>query len=191
MSQEKHSTAPVQKILIDEAAPLLERVLFKNRPLVLIILLALTALFGYGVTLTKLDSSIEKYIPTQHEYIKNFLIHADDMKSGVANIKVSLATKEGDIFNAEYQDVLKNLNDKVSFINGVDLSIVRSLWTANTRWTEVTEEGFQGGTVIPSDYDGSQRSLDQVRQNILRSGELGRLVANDFKSSIIDIPLVE
>lgn len=191
MSQEKHSTAPVQKILIDEAAPLLERVLFKNRPLVLIILLALTALFGYGVTLTKLDSSIEKYIPTQHEYIKNFLIHADDMKSGVANIKVSLATKEGDIFNAEYQDVLKNLNDKVSFINGVDLSIVRSLWTANTRWTEVTEEGFQGGTVIPSNYDGSQRSLDQVRQNILRSGELGRLVANDFKSSIIDIPLVE
>lgn len=191
MSKEKHSSAPAQKILIDEAAPLLERILFKNRPLVLIVLAALTVLFGYGVTQTKLDSSIEKYIPVNHEYIQNYLTHADDMKSGVANIKLSLETKQGDIFNKEYQDVLRNINDKVSFINGVDLSIVRSLWTANTRWTEVTEEGFQGGAVIPSDYDGSERSLNKVRQNVLRSGEVGGLVANNFKSSIIDVPLVD
>lgn len=191
MSQKKHSSAPAQKIFTDEAAPLLERILFKNRPLVLIVLAALTVLFGYGVTQTKLDSSIEKYIPVNHEYIQNYLTHADDMKSGVANIKLSLETKQGDIFDKDYQDVLRNVNDKVSFINGVDLSIVRSLWTANTRWTEVTEEGFQGGTVIPSDYDGSERSLNNVRQNVLRSGEVGRLVANDFKSSIIDVPLVD
>lgn len=191
MSQEKHSSAPAQQILSSESAPLLERILFKNRPIVLIILLALTVMFGYGVTKTKLDSSIEKYIPIHHEYIQNYLTHADDMKSGVANIKVSVETKQGDIFNKEYQNILRILNDKISFINGVDLSIVRSLWTANTRWTEVTEEGFQGGTVIPSDYDGSEKSLDQVRQNILRSGEVGRLVANNFRSSIIDIPLVD
>lgn len=191
MPKNKHSSAPAQKIIFNESAPLLERILFSNRPLVLIVLAALTALFAYGVTLTKLDSSIEKYIPVNHEYIQNYLIHADDMKSGVANIKLSLEAKQGDIFNEDYQDVLRSVNDKVSFINGVDLSIVRSLWTANTRWTEVTEEGFQGGTVIPSDYNGSKKSLDLVRQNVLRSGEVGRLVANDFKSSIIDIPLVE
>lgn len=191
MSKEKHSSAPAQKIFTDEATPLLERILFKNRPLVLVILAALTALFAYGLTQTKLDSSIEKYIPVNHEYIQNYLTHADDMKSGVANIKLAIEAKQGDIFNKEYQDVLRTVNDRVSFINGVDLSIVRSLWTANTRWTEVTEQGFQGGTVIPSDYNGSERSLEKVRQNVLRSGEVGRLVANDFSSSIIDIPLVE
>ena len=68
---------------------------------------------------------------------------------------------------------------------------MQSIWTPNTRWTEVTEEGFQGGPVVPSTYDGSAESLEQVRQNILKSGEVGRLVANDFRSSIIDVPLTE
>ncbi|MDO6805958.1 hypothetical protein Q4595_26110, partial [Wenyingzhuangia sp. 1_MG-2023] len=59
------------------------------------------------------------------------------------------------------------------------------------RWTEVTEEGFQGGPVIPANYDGSPASIEQVRQNILKSGQVGRLVANDFVSTVIDVPLLE
>ncbi|NWC00956.1 MMPL family transporter, partial [Pseudomonas gingeri] len=34
-------------------------------------------------------------------------------------------------------------------------------------------------------------SLEQLRNNVLKSGQVGRLVANDFKSSIVDIPLLE
>lgn len=59
------------------------------------------------------------------------------------------------------------------------------------RWTGVTEDGLDGGPVIPDDYDGSVQSLAQVRQNIERSGEIGQLVADDFKSSIIVVPLQE
>lgn len=59
------------------------------------------------------------------------------------------------------------------------------------RWTEVTEEGFAGGEVIPQSYDGSPDSLDMLRNNVLKSGQVGRLVSNDFKSSIVDIPLLE
>ena len=46
-------------------------------------------------------------------------------------------------------------------------------------------------SVIPQSYDGSQASLDELRTNILRSGQVGQLVANDFRSSIVSLPLFE
>lgn len=68
---------------------------------------------------------------------------------------------------------------------------MKSLWTPATRWIGVTEQGFDGGPVIPDNYDGSASSLDQVRQNVERSGEIGRLVAANLKSSIVLLPLQE
>ncbi|MDK2777862.1 MAG: MMPL family transporter [Pseudomonadota bacterium] len=193
MSEQKHhfSTEPEHHLLSTETEPLLERVLFNNRGIVLVVLALLTALFAFGLTKVKLDSSIEKYIPLNHEFIQNFLVHKDDMKSGVANVKVAVEARNGDIFTKEYMETLSKINDEVFYVKGVDRSGMQSLWTPNTRWTEVTEEGFQGGPVIPSTYDGSAESLEQVRQNVLKSGQVGRLVSNDFRSSIIDVPLVE
>src|SRR5690606_7597825 len=98
---------------------------------------------------------------------------------------------EGDIFDAKYMETLKEIHDELFYIAGVDRSAMRSLWAANVRWTEVTEEGFQGGTVIPDGYDGSEEALDQLRQNILRSGVDGRRVADIFRSASIDAPLYE
>ena len=36
-------------------------------------------------------------------------------------------------------------------------------WTPLVRWTEVTEEGLQGGPVMHDDYDGSDRAIEQLR----------------------------
>ena len=59
------------------------------------------------------------------------------------------------------------------------------------RWTEVTEYGFDGGPVANRPAYLSEADLDELRENVLKSGEIGRLVANNFKSTIIDIPLQE
>jgi predicted RND superfamily exporter protein len=67
---------------------------------------------------------------------------------------------------------------------------MKSLWTPSTRWLGVTEEGLDGGPVIPEDYDGSSESLDKLRQNVLRSGEIGQLVAPDARSTVIQVPLL-
>jgi len=182
---------PEHYLISPESEPFLERVLFSARPLVLMVLALLTLVFAYGLTQIKLDSSIEKYIPLKHEFIKNYLVHKDELGSGLSNIKLSVESTDGDIFSKEYMETLQRINDEVFFIKGVDRSAMKSLWTPNVRWTEVTEEGFQGGPVIPATYDGSQASLEQLRQNILKSGQVGRLVANNFSSTIIDIPLIE
>ncbi|HWD15361.1 MAG TPA: MMPL family transporter, partial [Casimicrobiaceae bacterium] len=89
-----------------------------------------------------------------------------------------------------YLDTLRRISDEVFLIRGVDRPAMKSLWTPSTRWLGVTEEGLDGGPVIPEDYDGSSESLDKLRQNVLRSGEIGQLVAPDARSTVIQVPLL-
>src|SRR5471032_2018483 len=44
---------------------------------------------------------------------------------------------------------------------------------------------------MPDAYDGSGRSVEQLKINIARSGIVGSLVANDFKSTMIFVPLLD
>src|SRR5690606_18258405 len=91
--------------------------------------------------------------------------------------------------STEYMETLKRINDEVLFLPGVDRANLRSLWTPNVRWTEVTEYGFDGGPVASRPAYLSAEDLDELRTNILKSAEIDRLVANNFKSTIIDVPL--
>ena len=169
----------------------IERVLFHKRLPVLLLFVLMTLWLGFQAVQIRPDASFVKMIPTQHPYVENYLRYRDDL-SGLGNsLRVVVEAKQGDIFSAEYQNTLKQVTDEAFFISGVDRSALKSIWTPNVRWTEVTEEGFVGGPVIPPEYDGSADSLAQIRTNILRSGQVGILVANDFKSAIIQMPLFD
>lgn len=171
--------------------PLLGRALLRARAPLMILLVLLTAFFGWQLSKLRPDASFEKMIPISHPYIVNFLENRDEL-SGLGNsVRIIVETTEGDIFTQEFQETLRQITDEVFYINGVDRAGLQSLWTPNVRWVEVTEEGFVGGAVIPDDYDGSDRTLAKLRTNTLKSGQIGRLVANNFRSTIIVAPLVE
>jgi len=174
-----------------QAEPLVERLIFNNRIPILIFFLFATLFLGYNATKIQPDASFERLIPLEHPYIANMMDHRDDLDNLGNFVRIAVAHKEGDIFDAEYMQTLQEITDEVFYLRGVDRSGLRSLWTSNVRWQEVTEQGFQGGTVIPDNYDGSEASLDALRDNVLRSGEIGALVADDFRSTIIYAPLYE
>ncbi|AHL76006.1 RND transporter [Stutzerimonas stutzeri] len=172
-------------------ASFLERLIFNNRPAVILICLLVSVFLFYQAAQVRPSTSFEKMIPLGHPYIQNMLQHRDDLANLGNTVRISVAAKDGDIFSKEYMETLRQIHDEVFYIQGVDRSNMKSLWSPSIRWTEVTEQGFAGGEVIPQTYDGSPQSLGDLRSNILKSGQIGRLVANDFKSSIIDVPLME
>lgn len=172
-------------------APLAERLVFSRRLLVMLLMLLATLFLGWQATQLKVAASFEKMIPTNHEYVVNFLENRADLTSLGNVVRVTVQAKDGDIFNAEYLETLKQVTDKAFYIPGVNRPEMASLWTANVRWTSVTEEGLEGGQVIPATYNGSAESIAQVRQNVELSGQIGRLVGNDFKSTIVYLPLLE
>ena len=174
-----------------EAEPLVERLIFGKRAWVIAVFLLMTVFLASQAIKVRPDASFEKMVPVKHPYIAAYLERKDEL-SGLGNaVRISIETTSGDIFTREYMDTLRLISDEVFFIPGVARSGVKSLWTPNVRWGEVTEEGFTGGTVVPPDYDGSQDSLDQIRANIMKSGQVGNLVANNFQSTIILAPILE
>ena len=176
---------------IGEEARIYERLIFNYRPYVLTLFVLLTAWLGYQASFLKPDASFEKMIPMQHPYIRSMMAHIEDIGAAGTSVQVVVESTDGDIMSADYLETLRQISDAALYLPGVYQSRVQSLWTPNVRWMEVTEDGFDGGTVIPADYDGSAESLEAVRQNILRSGLVGRLIADDFKSTIIEIPLID
>lgn len=170
--------------------PLIERALFEHRWIVVLLCALLTALLGWQASKLELNASFEKTIPTSHPYIRNFLAHESQL-SGLGNaVRIAVVSPSGSIYDAEYLDKLRQLSDEVFLLPGVARNQMKSLWTPTTRWVGVTEDGLEGGPVIPDGYDGGSASLQELRNNIARSGEIGQLVARDGKSSVIFVPLL-
>ncbi|MBM7060910.1 RND family transporter [Pseudomonas sp. UL073] len=175
-----------------DKATFLERLIFNNRPVVILICLLVSIFLFYQAMQVRPSTSFEKMIPLHHPFIEKMMEHKNDLANlGGNTIRISVEAKNGDIFSKEYMETLRQVHDEVFYVPGVDRSGLKSLWSPSIRWTEVTEEGFSGGEVIPQTYDGSEASLNDLRNNILKSGQIGRLVANNFKSSIVDVPLLE
>ena len=170
------------------AGRLVERcadLLLARRKLLLTVFLLLTLGLGYSATHTQLDPGFNKQIPVRHEYMLNFLEFSQYF-TGANRFLVSVRWKgEGDIYNPEFLDTLRKVTDDVFFINGVSRASVTSLFTANVRYIEITEEGFFGDVVVPPRFTASAEDLAQVRSNAARSGQVGRLVANDLKSAMV------
>jgi len=171
--------------------PTIETLMFRFRGILLALFAVVTVALGYNASRIQPDASFIRMIPAEHPYIVNMIEHRDDLENLGNFVRVAVAAREGDIFEADFQETLRQITDEMFYLPGIDRSGLKSIWTPNVRWVEVTEMGFQGGKVIPDGYDGSDYSLEQLRQNILRSGEVGSLVADDFRSAIVYAPLYE
>ncbi len=168
-----------------------ERALFNYRPWVIALCLLATLLLGWQAMRLRLNASFEKTIPVAHPYIANYLAHKSDLAGQGNAMRVAVEATQGTIFDKAYLHTLQKLNDEIFLLPGVDRPFMKSLWTSNTRWVAVTEEGLDGNTVIGDGYDGSPQALAEVRANVERSGEIGQLVANDLRSSIVFVPLLD
>ncbi|RMT64175.1 hypothetical protein ALP45_05274 [Pseudomonas coronafaciens pv. atropurpurea] len=175
----------------DDKATFLERLIFNHRPAVIFLCLLTSVFLFWQALQVRPSTSFEKMIPLSHPFVQNMMKHRNDLGNLGNTVRISVEAVDGDIFSKAYMETLRQISDEVFYIPGVDRSGLKSLWSPSVRWTEVTEEGFAGGEVIPQSYEGSDASLDQLRNNVLKSGQVGRLVANDFRSSIIDVPLQE
>ena len=168
----------------------IERVLFNHRRVVLVLCVLVTLVLGWQTARLRLNASFERMIPTGHPYIVNFLANRTELSGSGNVVRIAVEANGSTVLDAGYLDALRRINDEVYLLPGVDRPRMKSLWTASTRWLAVTEDGLDGGPVMPDNYDGTARSLERVRANVEHSGEIGQTVAPDFRSTVIVVPLL-
>ncbi len=169
----------------------LERLIFGNRILVLLACALITVLLAVPLRQLTLNASFESVIPTHHPFIVNYLNNQSRLRGLGNTLDIAVQADDGGILTKRYVDTLRQLNDQVFLLPGVDRSYMQSLWTPGVRWIGVTANGMDGGPVMPLNFSGSPADIAQLLRNIQQSGQIGTLVAPDFKSTIIRVPLFD
>ena len=169
----------------------LERLIFNNRIIILIACALITALLGFQATKLNVNSSFDKMIPRSHPYIQNYFQNIRDLRGLGNSLRVVVENRSGDIYNEDFLKVFRKVNDRLYLTKGIDRPWLKSILMANTRWQEVTEDGYAGGPIMPPTFSDPVEAFQQLRQNVKRAATVGTLVGADQKSAIILAPLID
>ena len=173
-------------------AAALERVIFGHRGAIISLFILLTIAFTWvAVKGLHIDASFTKQLPKQHEYMQTYLAPEVAEFRGANRVLIGLIARDGNMFQPQFFDALKTATDEVLVMDGIDRGRVQSLYTPNVRYLEVVEDGIEAGNVVPADFRPTPDALAQVRENILKAGIVGRLVANDFSGALVSAIVLE
>ena len=168
----------------------IERLLFARRRLVLAAFVLATLAMGWLATGLRVDAGFTKLVPVEHEYMQTFLEYREEF-GGADRVVIAVMARDGDMFTPEFFTALREVTDATFFLPGVDRAQVFSILTPNVRYIEVVEDGIAAGNVLPVDFEPTEAGFARVRENILKAGIVGRLVANDFTGALVAAKLQE
>ncbi|MBD5805072.1 MMPL family protein [Azoarcus sp. Aa7] len=174
----------------DRSGNIVERLIFNHRLVLVAICVLLTGFFAFQLRDLVVSASFDKMLPQSHPYIKNYIENRGQLRGLGDSVRVVVENPKGDIYDPEFLATFAKINDEILVLPGVDRAWMKSIFTPVVRWIEVTEEGFKGGPVLPNDYNGSAKSIDDLRINVGRAGVTGSLVSTDYRSSMIVVPLL-
>ena len=168
----------------------IENLLFARRRLVLAAFALVTLAMGWQAAGLRVDAGFTKLVPVEHEYMKTFLKYRDEF-GGADRVLIAVMAREGDMFTPGFLAALRKVTDATFFLPGVDRTQVYSILTPNVRFVEVVEDGIAAGNVLPADFRPTEAGFARLRENIVKAGLVGRLVADDFTGAIVAARLQE
>ena len=168
----------------------IEKLLFARRRLVLAAFVLATLAMGWLATGLRVDAGFTKLVPVEHEYMQTFLQYREEF-GGADRVVIAVMARDGDMFTPGFFTALREVTDATFFLPGVDRAQVFSILTPNVRYIEVVEDGIAAGNVLPVDFEPTETGFARVRENIIKAGIVGRLVANDFTGAIVAAKLQE
>jgi uncharacterized protein len=172
-------------------AATLEKLIFGHRLVIVVSFALVTAMLAtVAVRGLRIDASFTKQLPLEHEYMQTFVKHQAEF-GGANRVLVALIAGDGNMFTPAFFDALEKATDEVLVMDGIDRGRVQSLFTPNVRYMEVVEDGIEAGNVVDAEFVPTPEALARVRENILKAGIRGRLVANDFSGALISAIVLE
>ena len=168
----------------------LSNLLFEKSRLVLWGLALVTLFLVFQASRLAIDAGFEKQLPVDHRWMDVFRKYQSQF-GGANRLLIAVRDKQGDLFNADSLEKVRLVTRALEAIPGVDRSSVTSIFTPNVRFVRIVEGGFDGGNVVPADWKPTPEMAQMVRENVLQSGQVGRLVANDFSAAMVTARLIE
>jgi uncharacterized protein len=162
------------------------------RFIVLAVVGALTAFFGYYAAQTQLVTSFGDLLPQNHPFIK--IAHKYDQYFGsVNNVTIMIEAKEGTIYNAKIIEKIVHMTNNMDLVYGIQHGSVRSIATASY-FRPLAAGVILNTPVLPNgEVPKTAGELDELESNVHKNPGVifGRFVSLDDKAAVIEGSFLE
>ncbi len=166
--------------------------ILKRRYLVLLVIGALTAFFGYFAAQTRLVTSFGDLLPQNHPFIR--VAHKYDRYfGGVNNVTIMVEARHGSIFTPHIIGKIVKMTRDMDLVYGIQHGSVRSLATASYF------RPLAGGVILNTPVlsngraPSNQAEANEVRSNVHKNPGVifGRYVSLDDRAALIEGSFLE
>jgi uncharacterized protein len=162
------------------------------RFLVLGVVGALTAFFGYYAAQTQLVTSFGDLLPQNHPFIQ--IAHKYDQYFGsVNNVTIMVEAREGTIYNADIIKKIVKMTQDLDLVYGIQHGSVRSIATSSY-FRPLAGGVILNTPVLPNgDIPKTQSDLDELESNVHKNPGVifGRFVSLDDRAAVIEGSFLE
>jgi predicted RND superfamily exporter protein len=165
-------------------------VIIEKRLMILIVISLITLFFMYRTTQIEVYTKFADLLPQKHEYIK--LHNEIRSKFGGANtMNILLQVREGDIFNVETLQRIKDITEELYLIPGVDRFKIFSIAVNSMVDMVITSGGFDFQPLMWPDVPQTAEEIEALRNRVYASVFYGNFVWFDNKKSLISADFFE
>jgi len=159
--------------------------IIRQRLLVLVMIAAITAFFGYKMLNLKISTNFNNLLPQTHPYIK---IHNDFRKTfGGANfLVIMLSVKDGNIFNRATLEKVRHITYELETIPGIDRYKIISLASQKLKNLKITSWGMQSVSLMWPEVPKNDLEMQALKDAVYSSeAYYGSYVSLDSKKTLI------
>jgi predicted RND superfamily exporter protein len=158
--------------------------ILKYRAPIGILLLAITAYFGYGVSKLTIATSFVDFFPRNHPYVQ--LYHDYGRYGGAQTLTLMVQVKRGDIYNDVALKKIQDITYDVDLLPAVNHQSIRSLASFRVTYVTALPGNLVSKTYMYPDLPKTQADIDQLRRQInIHRQEIRYLVSDDGRSAAI------
>jgi predicted RND superfamily exporter protein len=158
--------------------------ILKYRASIGIILLAITAYFGYGVSKLTIATSFVDFFPRNHPYVR--LYHDYGRYGGAQTLTLMVQVKKGDIYNEKTLKTIQDISLDVDLLPAVVHQSIRSLASYRVTYVTALPGNLVSNTYMYPDVPKTKAAIDELRRQInIHRQEIRYLVSDDGRSAAI------
>jgi uncharacterized protein len=158
--------------------------ILKYRASIGILLLAITAYFGYGVSKLTIATSFVDFFPRNHPYVR--LYHDYGRYGGAQTLTLMVQVKQGDVYNEKTLKKIQDINFDVDLLPAVIHQSIRSLASYRVTYVTALPGNLVSKTYMYPDVPKTQADIDELRRQInIHRQEIRYLVSDDGRSAAI------
>ncbi len=171
----------------------------QKRLAILIAILVVTVIAGYGATRMRTDVVVKDMFPYDHPYLKLNERVAKVFGGSGSGVVMSVKVNKGDIFNEKTLTKIKQMTEEVELWDEVYRLLTSSLASQTTKTVKTRGKGeIEVSSLMYPEVPKTQEEIDRLKKNIYSNDAYaGTLVSEDGTSASIltvmqdDIPYLQ